>query len=75
MMTTRAELRDDRYLLSGTKHFMSNGPIVTTMVVFAMTDPSKGTRGISAFIVEKEVSKFMVGKVESKMGIRGAPTS
>src|SRR4030042_1761456 len=47
----------------------------TTMVVFAMTDPSKGTRGISAFIVEKEVSKFMVGKVESKMGIRGAPTS
>ncbi len=54
---------------------MSNGPIVTAMVVFAMTDPSKGTRGISALIVEKEVSKFMVGKVESKMGIRGAPTS
>jgi hypothetical protein len=45
------------------------------MVVFAMTDPSKGTRGISALIVEKEVSKFMVGSVESKMGIRGAPTS
>jgi alkylation response protein AidB-like acyl-CoA dehydrogenase len=45
------------------------------MVVFAMTDPSKGTRGISAFIVEKEVARFRVGKVESKMGIRGAPTS
>ena len=54
---------------------MSNGPIVTTMVVFAMTDSSKGTRGISALIVEKDVSKFMVGTVESKMGIRGAPTS
>ncbi len=75
MMTTKAELRKDQYILNGAKHFMSNGPIVTTMVVFAMTDSSKGTRGISAFIVEKEVAKFMVGKVESKMGIRGAPTS
>src|SRR4030042_6310943 len=75
MMTTKAELRKDQYILNGTKHFMSNGPIVTTMVVFVMTDPSKGTRGISAFIVEKEVSKFMVGKGESKMGIRGALTS
>ncbi len=75
MMTTKAELRKDKYILNGMKHFMSNGPIVTTMIVFAMTDPSKGTRGISAFIVEKEVSKFIVGKVESKMGIRGAPTS
>ena len=75
MMTTKAVLEKDQYILNGTKHFMSNGPIVTTMVVFAMTDPSKGARGISAFIVEKEVSKFVVGKVESKMGIRGAPTS
>ena len=75
MMRTRAERRNDGYLLNGTKHFMSNGPLVTTMVVFTMTDPSKGTRGISAMIVDKEVSKFMVGKVESKMGIRGAPTS
>ena len=75
VMTTKAELRKDQYILNGTKHFMSNGPIVTTMVVFAMTDASKGARGISAFIVEKEVAKFVVGKVESKMGIRGAPTS
>ncbi len=75
MMTTKAELKKDQYILNGTKHFMSNGPIVTTMVVFAMTDSSKGTPGISAFIVEKEIAKFMVGKVESKMGIRGAPTS
>jgi alkylation response protein AidB-like acyl-CoA dehydrogenase len=75
MMTTKAEFGKDQYLLNGVKHFMSNGPNVTTMVVFAMTDASKGTRGISAFIVEKDVAKFMVGKVESKMGIRGAPTS
>ncbi len=75
MMRTRAELKGDRYVLNGTKHFMSNGPIVNTMVVFAMTEPSKGVRGISAFIVDKEASKFKVGKIESKMGIRGAPTS
>jgi len=75
MMRTKAEWRNDRYIVNGTKHFMSNGPNATTMVVFAMTDPSKGARGISAFIVDKEVSKFVVGKVESKMGIRGAPTS
>jgi alkylation response protein AidB-like acyl-CoA dehydrogenase len=75
MMTTRAELRKDEYILNGTKHFMSNGPVVTTMVVFAMTDPSKANRGISAFIIDKDISKFIVGKVESKMGIRGAPTS
>ncbi|MGZ3495836.1 MAG: acyl-CoA dehydrogenase family protein, partial [Thermodesulfobacteriota bacterium] len=75
MMRTKAEWKNGRYILNGTKHFMSNGPIVNAMVVFAMTDPSKGARGISAFIVEKELSNFMVGKVESKMGIRGAPTS
>ena len=75
MMRTKAEWRNDRYILNGTKHFISNGPLATTMVVFAMTEPSKGTRGISAFIVEKEVAKFMVGKVESKMGIRGAQIS
>jgi alkylation response protein AidB-like acyl-CoA dehydrogenase len=75
MMRTKAELTKDKYVLNGTKHFMSNGPIVNTMIVFALTDPSKGTRGISAFIVEKEEAKFSVGKVEKKMGIRGAPTS
>jgi alkylation response protein AidB-like acyl-CoA dehydrogenase len=75
MMRTKAELKKGQYILNGTKHFMSNGPVVTMMSVFAMTDVSKGARGISAFIVEKEASKFVVGKVESKMGIRGAPTS
>jgi alkylation response protein AidB-like acyl-CoA dehydrogenase len=75
MMKTKAELRKDKYILNGTKHFISNGSVATTMVVFAMTDPSKGTRGISAFVVDKEVSKFNIGKLESKMGIRGAPTA
>lgn len=75
MMRTRAELRKDGYVLNGTKCFISNGPIATTMIVFAMADPSKGVRGISAYIVEKEFSKFTIGKLESKMGIRGAPTA
>ena len=75
LMRTRAELRGDRYILNGTKHFISNGPVATTMIVFAMTDPSKGARGISTFIVEREMSKFSIGKVESKMGIKGAPTA
>jgi alkylation response protein AidB-like acyl-CoA dehydrogenase len=75
MMGTRAELRNDRYIIQGTKHFISNGSVATTLVVFAMTDGSKGTRGITAFIVDKEESGFKVGKIESKMGIRGAPTA
>jgi len=75
MMRTRAELRKDGYVLNGTKCFISNGPIATTMIVFAMADPSKGVKGISAYIVEKEFSKFTIGKLESKMGIRGAPTA
>jgi alkylation response protein AidB-like acyl-CoA dehydrogenase len=75
MMSTKAELRKDKYILNGTKHFISNGSIATTVIAFTMTDVQKGTRGISAFIVDKEVSKFAVGKLESKMGIRGAPTA
>ncbi len=75
MMATRADLKDDHYVLNGRKHFISNGSVATTLVAFAMTDPSKGTRGISAFIVDKDDSRFTVGKIESKMGIRGAPTA
>lgn len=74
-MKTRAELKGDKYILNGVKHFISNGSAATTVIAFAMTDPSKGTRGISAFIVDKEVSKFAVGKVDSKMGTRGSPTA
>lgn len=75
LMKTRAILKKDRYVLKGTKCFISNGPIATDIIVFAMTDPSKGARGISAFIVTKEDSHFSIGKFESKMGIRGAPTA
>jgi len=67
MMRTRAELRKDGYVLNGTKCFISNGPIATTMIVFAMADPSKGVKGISAYIVEKEFSKFAIGKLESNL--------
>lgn len=75
MMKTRAELKKDVYVLNGTKCFISNGPVATAMVVFAMTDPSKGVKGINAYIIEKESAKFDIGKIESKMGIRGAPTA
>jgi len=75
LMKTRAELRKDYYVLNGTKCFISNGPVATIMIVFAMSDPSKGVKGISAYIVEKETASFSIGKVESKMGIKGAPTA
>jgi alkylation response protein AidB-like acyl-CoA dehydrogenase len=75
MMKTKAILKKDRYVLNGIKCFISNGPVATDIIVFAMTDPSKGARGISAFIVRKEDSNFGIGRFESKMGIRGAPTA
>jgi alkylation response protein AidB-like acyl-CoA dehydrogenase len=73
-MKTKAVRKGDRYILNGSKCFISNGPIADVLTVFAMTDPSKGVRGISAFIVEKESKGFSVAKWESKMGIKGSPT-
>ena len=73
-MKTKAVRKGDRYILNGSKCFISNGPIADLLTVFAMTDPSKGVKGISAFIVEKEYKGFSVAKWESKMGIKGSPT-
>jgi len=73
-MKTRAVRKGDRYILNGTKCFISNGPIAHLITVMAMTDPSKGFKGISAFIVETRSKGFSVAKWESKMGIRGSPT-
>ena len=64
----------ENYILNGTKCFITNGTVAETFVVFAMTDKSKGNRGISAFIVEKSFPGFSVGKHEKKMGIRGSST-
>ncbi len=70
-----AVLDGDHYVLNGSKIFITNGGVAETFVVFAMTDRSKGTKGISAFIVEKSFPGFSIGKVEDKLGIRGSSTT
>ncbi len=72
---TVAKLDGDFYILNGSKIFITNGGTADVFIIFAMTDKSKGTRGISAFIVEKGFEGFKVGKVEEKMGIRGSSTT
>ena len=71
---TKAVLEGDHYVLNGSKIFITNAGYADTYIVFAMTDKSQGTRGISAFIVEKDFPGFSVGKKEKKMGIRGSST-
>jgi alkylation response protein AidB-like acyl-CoA dehydrogenase len=73
-MRTRAERKGDKYLLNGTKIWITQGGVADVICVFAVTDPSKGPNGISAFILEKTFPGFKVGKLEKKMGIRGSPT-
>ncbi|WP_346871142.1 acyl-CoA dehydrogenase [Clostridium sp. UBA5119] len=72
---TTAVLEGDHYVLNGSKIFITNGGVADIFVVFAMTDKSKGTRGISAFIVEKDFPGFSIGKVEEKLGIRASSTT
>ncbi|MBQ3557004.1 MAG: acyl-CoA dehydrogenase [Oscillospiraceae bacterium] len=64
----------ENYILNGSKCFITNGTVAETFVIFAMTDPKLGNKGISAFIVEKAFPGFSVGKHEKKMGIRGSST-
>jgi alkylation response protein AidB-like acyl-CoA dehydrogenase len=73
-MRTRAERRSDTYVLNGLKHFITNAGIAHVNTVFALTNPSAGTRGISAFVVEADRPGFHMGKIENKMGIRGSQT-
>jgi butyryl-CoA dehydrogenase len=72
---TTAVLNGDHWVLNGSKIFITNGAVADIFVVFAMTDRSKGTRGISAFIVEKSMPGFSIGKVEDKLGIRASSTA
>jgi len=72
---TKAVLDGDNYILNGTKIFITNGGVSDTYVIMAMTDKSLGTRGISAFIVEKDFPGFSIGKKELKLGIRGSATT
>ncbi len=73
---TRAVRDGGDFVINGNKMFISNGSIADLVTVIAVTDPEKGTRGgISAFIVEKGTPGFSVGKIEKKMGLRGAATA
>lgn len=71
---TKAIKVDGGYILNGTKIFITNAQYADVYVIMAMTDKSKGTRGISAFILERDYDGFRIGKKEKKMGIRGSAT-
>jgi alkylation response protein AidB-like acyl-CoA dehydrogenase len=73
-MRTRAELVGDEWVLNGTKCWISNAGVSTYYTVMAVTDPSKGANGISAFVVHKDDPGFSVGAKERKLGIKGSPT-
>ncbi|MBF8982933.1 acyl-CoA dehydrogenase [Lutibacter sp. B2] len=72
---TTAELDGDEWIINGSKIFITNGGVADTYVVMAMTDASKGTKGISAFIMEKDTPGFSIGKKEDKLGIRASATT
>jgi butyryl-CoA dehydrogenase len=74
-LETGATMQGDKYILNGTKIFITNGAEADTAVVFANIDKSLGHRGITAFIVEKGTPGFSVGKEENKLGIRGSSTT
>ncbi len=70
---TRAEKRGDEYVLNGTKHYISNAPIAGLLTVIAVTDASKGARGMSAFLVEPQSTPGVsIGKIDEKMGQKGS---
>ncbi|ASS97679.1 acyl-CoA dehydrogenase [Geobacillus thermocatenulatus] len=69
---TTAVRKGDRYIINGSKHYITNAVDAHVFTVMAVTDPSKGPKGITSFIVEKDFPGFIVGKVERKMGLRGS---
>jgi isovaleryl-CoA dehydrogenase len=73
-MKTRADKRGDRYVLNGSKMWITNGPIAETIVIYAKTDPKAGPRGITAFIVEKTFPGFSTAQKLDKLGMRGSDT-
>jgi isovaleryl-CoA dehydrogenase len=74
-MRTRADKRGDRYVLNGSKMWITNGPVADTLVIYAKTDPTAGSRGITAFIVEKGMKGFAPAQKLDKLGMRGSDTS
>jgi isovaleryl-CoA dehydrogenase len=73
-MKTRADKRGDRYVLNGSKMWITNGPVADTLVIYARTDAAAGPRGITAFLVEKGMMGFSTAKKLDKLGMRGSDT-
>src|ERR1700733_11162371 len=73
-MRTRADRKGDRFVLNGSKMWITNGPLADTLVVYAKTDRTAGARGITAFIVEKNFPGFSTGQKLDKLGMRGSDT-
>ena len=74
-MTTRADRRGDRYILNGTKMWITNAPHADVLLVYAKTDPKAGARGITAFLIEKGFKGFSVSAKLDKLGMRGSDTA
>ena len=72
-LRSRAERKGDRYIINGTKTFITNAPIADVVIVFANVDPSKGANGITGFIVDKGTPGFTISKKLQKMGLRTSP--
>ncbi|CAN7193082.1 isovaleryl-CoA dehydrogenase [Bosea sp. LjRoot9] len=73
-MKTKAVKKGDRYVLTGNKMWITNGPVAETLVVYAKTDPEAGSRGISAFLIEKGMKGFSTAQKLDKLGMRGSDT-
>ncbi|MEK4282943.1 MULTISPECIES: acyl-CoA dehydrogenase [unclassified Ureibacillus] len=73
-LKTRAVKKGDKYIINGSKIFITNGGEADVYIVFAKTDPEKGSRGVTAFIVEKDTPGLIIGKDEKKMGLHGSRT-
>ncbi|KIC29963.1 isovaleryl-CoA dehydrogenase [Leisingera sp. ANG-M6] len=74
-MSLRAEKRNDHFRLNGNKYWITNGPDADTLVVYAKTDPEAGSKGITAFLIEKEFKGFSTSKHFDKLGMRGSNTA
>ncbi len=74
-MSLRAERRNDHYRLNGNKYWITNGPDADTLVVYAKTDPEAGSRGITAFLIEKTMKGFSTSPHFDKLGMRGSNTA
>ena len=74
-MRLRADKNGDRYILNGTKMWITNGAYASTLVVYAKTDPNAGAHGITAFLIESGFKGFHLGQKLDKLGMRGSPTS